>query len=240
MRSWLRRRAGDVERELLLLDRVSDWSILRKLTPHRPEFGRHRGTPIDRYYIGRFLSANVQLIRGSVAEIGDDEYTRRFGGEAVSHSDVLDVDDRNTRRTVAIDLSKTNSVPQDIYDCIICSQTIFQIFDYNSAVGSLYKMLKSDGVTLATVPGISQSVRGALLAGAGADYWRFTSLSAARVFGDVFGDLNVEVCTFGNVLSANAFLHGIVKEELTTDELDYRDPDYEVTIAIKATKCIRK
>ena len=238
MRSWLRRRAQDAGQELLFLDRVTDWSVLRKVRPYRREFGRRRGKPIDRYYIEQFLTTNSSLIRGFVAEIGDDEYTKRFGRAAVSHSDILDVNETNARRTVAIDLSLTNSVPECVYDCIICTQTLFQIFDYDSAIQSLYKMLKPEGVALVTVPGISQSVHGALLAGAGTDFWRFTSISAARIFGQIFGDRNVTVSTYGNVLSATAFLHGIVQEELTQEELDYHDPDYEVSIAVKATKRI--
>ena len=43
---------------------------------------------------------------------------------------------------------------------------------------------------------------------------------------------------YGNVLTATAFLHGLVQEELTRDELEYHDPDYEVIIGIKATKPI--
>ncbi len=46
----------------------------------------------------------------------------------------------------------------------------------------------------------------------------------------------VVVHTYGNVLSATAFLHGLVQEELTRDELEYHDPNYEVTIGVKATK----
>jgi hypothetical protein len=38
------------------------------------------------------------------------------------------------------------------------------------------------------------------------------------------------------VLTATAFLHGLVQEELTQAELEYHDPDYEVTIGVKATK----
>jgi hypothetical protein len=38
------------------------------------------------------------------------------------------------------------------------------------------------------------------------------------------------------VLAATAFLHGLSVEELTEDELDDSDPDYEVTIAIRAMK----
>ena len=46
--------------------------------------------------------------------------------------------------------------------------------------------------------------------------------------------MTVEVA--GNVLSAMAFLQGIAAEELTSEELDYRDPDFETLIGIRARR----
>ena len=42
--------------------------------------------------------------------------------------------------------------------------------------------------------------------------------------------------TYGNVLAATCFLHGIALEELREEELNHNDPDYQVTIAVRATK----
>jgi len=41
---------------------------------------------------------------------------------------------------------------------------------------------------------------------------------------------------YGNVLAATAFLHGLAAEELTREELDHRDPDYELLIGVRAQK----
>jgi hypothetical protein len=38
------------------------------------------------------------------------------------------------------------------------------------------------------------------------------------------------------VLAAIAFLHGLGSEELTEDELNHQDPDYEVMITTRARK----
>lgn len=236
MRSWLRLRYQDAERELLVFDRVTDWSALRRVRPYRPEFGRRRGKCIDRYYIEKFLSTYQESIRGSVAEVGSDDYTMLFGGSRVGHSDVIDVNEKNPRRTITIDLSQTATVPENAFDCVICVQTLFLIPDYPSAVRSLYKMLKPGGVSLITMPGISPVVRGGLLAGAGDDWWRFTARSAKHVFAEVFHSENVVVTSYGNVLSATAFLQGIVQEELTKSELEYYDRDFEVIIGVGATK----
>jgi hypothetical protein len=68
------------------------------------------------------------------------------------------------------------------------------------------------------------------------DYWRFTSLSLRLLFEKSFGAGNVEVQTQGNVLTATAMLHGLSTDELREDEINYRDPDYEVMITVRAVK----
>jgi hypothetical protein len=71
------------------------------------------------------------------------------------------------------------------------------------------------------------------------DYWRFTSLSARRLFEEAFSGGAVEVEAFGNVLAATAFLYGLSSDELRPEERDHFDPDYEVLIAIRAVKGTR-
>ena len=60
------------------------WGDLRRFTPINPVFGLRRGQPVDRYYIEAFLRKNSSDIYGRVMEIGDDTYTRKFGGEHVT------------------------------------------------------------------------------------------------------------------------------------------------------------
>lgn len=234
-RSWLRQR-GITQKGLLLLDRVTDWSVLRRLSPYRPEFGSGRGRCIDRFYIEKFLATHQDSIRGRVAEFGDDRYTQLFGVGKVTQAEVLDLDKNNGRRTLTLDLADTQAAPEDAFDCILCTNVLLLIFDYESAIRTLFKMLRPGGTLLATLPGISQRVRGKMVGGAGSDWWRFTGDSAERIFATAFGDTNVVVQTYGNVLSAVALLHGLVCEELEHHELDSHDPDYEVIIGIKATK----
>jgi SAM-dependent methyltransferase len=236
LRRWLNLRFQGAQRSLIAFDRVTDWSVLRNVRPHRKNFGLNRGEPIDRFYIEVFLANYQELIRGSVAEISDGNYTRRFGGGRVERSDVIDINEKNDQRTMTIDLTQTIATPTDVFDCIICTQTVFEIRDYAAAVRSLFRMLRPGGSLLATVPGITQSVRGEMLGGAGDDWWRFTARSARRAFGEVFPEKSLAIHTYGNVLAATALLHGLVQDELTRDELEYYDPDYEVIIGIKATK----
>ena len=236
LRSWLRSGRTTVRRASVHLNRVTGWPVLRRLQPYHPDFGCSYGNPLDRYYIEHFLSANAEYIRGRVAETGDDSYARLFGGSRVERCEVLDLDEYNPKCTLRLDLAQTASAPQSQFDCILCLQTLFEIYDHAAAVASLYKMLKPGGVLLVSLPGISQKVRGRMLGGAGTDYWRYTADSASLLFAALFGRTNVEISTYGNVLAATAFLNGLVERELTRKQLDFHDPDYEVIIGVRAVK----
>lgn len=236
LRSWLRSRKQDFERKLLVVDRVTNWSVLRRTTPYRPDLGGHRGSYIDRFYIEQFLAAHRECIRGAVAEIQSDEYTRMFGGPGVERSDIIDANTSNEARTLTLDLTQIAAAPQAAFDCIICTQTLLFIRDYPAAIQSLFRMLKPGGFVLATVPGICPVIRGRLIAGVGEDWWRFTARSAQHAFAATFGAENVVVQSYGNVLTATALLHGLVQEELTQAELEFHDADYEVILGVRATK----
>jgi hypothetical protein len=98
----------------------------------------------------------------------------------------------------------------------------------------VHRCLRPGGVVLATGTGISQISRYDM--DRWGEYWRFTSLSARRMFEGIFGAGLVSVTSYGNVLAAVALLQGISANELTPAELDVQDPDYEVLIAIEAVK----
>jgi hypothetical protein len=68
------------------------------------------------------------------------------------------------------------------------------------------------------------------------DYWRFTSAAVQRLFGNVFEFNNVKVEAHGNVLVAMAFFYGMASEDLTAEELNFKDRDYEVLITVRAEK----
>ena len=209
---------------------------LRRLTPISRVFGFDRGTPIDRYYIERFLKTFSGDIEARVLEIGAAEYTRRFGSDRVTHSDVLHAVAGNPVATLIGDLSTGEGIPEDMFDCMILTQTLSCIYDVHRAIASCYRALKPGGVVLATVPGISQISRYDM--DHWGDYWRFTTLSAKKLFEEVFGQGNVKVDAYGNVLAAIAFLQGLAYEELKVGELEYHDPDYELLITVRAVKSL--
>lgn len=230
VRRWLRARRLTVWPPFGLARFVN----LRRLQPVSRVFGLDRGQCIDRYYIENFLRAHAQDIRGHVLEIGDAAYTRHFGGEKVSKSDVLHAQEGSPTATIVADLTCADRVPSDTFDCIIFTQTLQLIYDVQAAIQTLHRILKPGQVLLATFPGISQISRYDM--DRWGDYWRFTTLAARRLFEEVFSSECVQVEAYGNVLAAIGFLHGLAAEELKRGELDYRDPDYEVLITVRAVK----
>jgi SAM-dependent methyltransferase len=205
----------------------------RQVTPVSRNWGYDRGKPVDRYYIENFLAARAADIHGRVLEIGDNAYTRQFGADRVTASEVLHVEEGNPAATIVGDLATGDTIPSDAFDCVILTQTLQFIYDVHAAVRTLHRILKPGGVVLATVPSISSigDVRWEETW-----FWGFTHLSAARLFGEVFESENVTVQPHGNVLSASAFLYGLGSSELQRKELDYQDTHYQVTITVRAVK----
>ena len=234
LRRWLRLQKLQVQRSLLPLDRVTDFSVLRRVRPYRPDFGWHRGKCVDRYYVEQFLMQHSQDIRGRAVEIGENQYLTKFGGDRITHADVLDFVPR-PGVTLLTDLACAPAIPDNSFDCIVCTHTLMAIYDVHAATRTLHRILAPAGVALVTLAGISQIVPNRMNGGAD-DCWRFTRPSAHKLFADVFGREHVTVETFGNVLTATALLHGLVVDELTPEEFAHNDPDYPTIVAVRAVK----
>lgn len=204
---------------------------IRRLQPLSDHWGFERGTPIDRYYIERFLDQESSRIRGRVLEVADPGYTRRFGRD-VARADVLDVDAANRAATFIADLAKADGLPGDAFDCFILTQTLQYVYDLESAIRHVRRVLRPGGAVLCTMPAVSRIGKTYL----DNEYWRFTTASAARLFGEVFGDESVEVRARGNVLTSVAFLMGMASEELSSRELESDDPFFPVVITVCASK----
>lgn len=211
-----------------------DFENLRRLTPISRCWGGDRGLPIDRYYIEKFLTAHAEDVQGYVLEVGDNQYTQRFGGHRVTKSDIVDVSEGNTKATLVADLSCGSSLPSAEFDCIICTQTLQYVFPVKSAIRTLHRLLNPGGVLLGTFPGISKIDRSGMEEWG--EYWRFTTLSVKRLFEEFFMTQNFHISTYGNVFTAIAFLHGLAADELDESELAYLDSDYPLIISVRAVK----
>lgn len=196
-------------------------------------YGDDRGTPVDRFYIDGFIRDNRHRIRGRVLEVAEDTYSRQFGS-GIDSIDVLHYEEGTPGATLIGDLSRPETLPSDRFDCFICTQTIHVIYNYQDAIRGARQLLKPGGILLCTLSGIAQISRYDM--DRWGDYWRFTTLSAQRSFGEVFGSPNVTVDYSGNCYAAINFLRGISLEELDRNKLGVKDPNYPILITIIASK----
>jgi SAM-dependent methyltransferase len=168
-----------------------------------------------------------------VLEIAAPDYTNRFGKD-VAQVDILMATEGNPEATLVGDLADAPHIPADAFDCAIVTQTLQFVWDTRAALATLHRILAPGGVLLATVPGLTKisppedEEYG--------EWWHFTARSVQRLAEEAFGEGNVEARSYGNVLSATAFLYGLAASDLRPEELDARDRLYEVTIGLRAVK----
>lgn len=212
------------------------WGDLRRIEPASRSFGFDRGTPIDRVYIESFLSEHADAITGDILEIGDNQYTQKFG-KHIKRSVVLagSVPDAEC---YSGDLTNVQSLATlGRFDCVIATQVLNFIFELDAAMHGIKSLLKENGVVLVTLAGLAPVSR--YDAERWGDYWRFSDMSAKKLFEKHF-ESGVDITCFGNLISATGILHGLSAEELRRDEMAHTDPDYQVLIGVKATNLARQ
>ncbi len=225
--------ASNLIRKKIVLSKPMFWNNFRTLDPVSRKFGFDRGKPIDRFYIEDFLKKHSTEIRGQVIEVGELIYTRQFGHD-VKQADVITAEPNSSGSVKITDLTKTATLPDSIYDCFICTQTLNVIYNFNDAIKGAHLLLKKEGVVLATVAGVCQISR--YDAERWGDYWRFTPMSIQKAFAEIFGEENVTVDYYGNCLAAISLLKGLASHELSAEELNHKDQDYPVIITVVARK----
>ena len=223
-------RAAYVEHRRQRPPRLGD---LRRVTPIDPNWGFERGTPIDRVYVERFVRGHAGDIRGRVLEIAAPDYTSRFG-QSVTSVDVLMADEGNPQATIVGDLTDAPHVADDRFDCAIVTQTLQFVYDVRAALRTLHRILATEGVLLVTVPGLTKI--SPTEDAAYGEWWHYTARSLRRLGAEAFGDANVEVESYGNVLAATGFLYGLAASDLRPAELEAHDPLYEVVVGMRAVK----
>jgi SAM-dependent methyltransferase len=225
-------RQKPTRRHLRRLVRPALLGTLRWNAPVSRRFGYDRGTPVDRYYIERFLEANRASIRGRVLEVKDSSYTDRFGAD-VTDREVLDADASNPLVTIVADLATSETIPDNSFECFILTQTLQYIDNVQAAVAHAYRILRPRGTLLATVPTLGQIVdkQPHLV-----DRWRFTPASCSSLFGEVFGPEAVDVRTYGSCITSIAYIAGMAQEELSSRELELDDPEFALLVAVKGVK----
>jgi len=205
----------------------------KNIFPASRLFGFDRGKPIDRYYIEKFLSEHHTSIRGNVLEVSEDTYSKMFGSQ-IQRIDILHVSNENNRATIIGDLTQTITLPEDSFNCFICTQTLNFIYDFKKAIEGIKHLLKPGGTALITVAGICQVSK--YDEERWGDFWRFCPNGIEKSFQEVFGKDQVNVFVYGNCEAAVSLLQGLAVNEKQKRFLDRADSEYPVTIGIVAKK----
>jgi SAM-dependent methyltransferase len=142
----------------------------------------------------------------------------------------LHIDDSNPQATLVADLTMSNDLPTEAFDCIVCTHVLHVIYEVEKVIGELHRILRPDGVLLIAVPHISmQDPREGEL-------WRFTPEGLRRALASAFLPDAITVHAYGNSLTAAGDLRGVVASEFAPDELSAHDPWFPVEVCARATK----
>ena len=205
------------------------WGNLRRVLPFSDRFGFDRGTPVDRYYLHRFLDAHRDLITGDVLEIQTDGYARRYGHD-LGRVDSVDVV-ASFRPTFLCDLAHSGDVlPSSAYDCFLLPNTFQHLREPEAALAHALRVVKPGGVILASSAGFLPLIADA------PDYWRLSEAGWVELTGRVWKGCDVQVESHGNCLVSVAAMLGLTLEELSPAELDVRDPRYPVLVVVRCRK----
>ena len=205
------------------------WGNLRRTSPFSDNFGFDRGTPVDRYYLHKFLDSHRSEIRGRVLEIQLPGYTRQYGSD-LSETHSIDISS-DFQPTYACDLALADDViPSNYYDCFLLPNTLCVLRDIESSLRNALRVVRPGGVVLATTAAFVPLTPGA------PDYWHLSAAGWQELAGRVWKGNEFQVESHGNCLAAVASMLGLAQEELSPAELDVRDDRYPVLITLRCQK----
>lgn len=205
---------------------------LGRPAPIEETLGVGRGGPVDRVYIDEFVARHASDIAGRVLEVKSARYASQLGDpdEIV----VVDIDPNNRKASVIADLCDAPQLADDSFDCVLLTQVLQLVDSLERTIATTHRCLRPGGVVLATMPGITRL--SPIAHEREHELWRLTALSARRLFAASFGTENVEVTSYGNVLTAAAMLYGLGLRDLKRSDIAVHDPSYEVILGVRAVK----
>jgi SAM-dependent methyltransferase len=206
------------------------WGNLRRPTPFSATFGYDRGTPIDRYYLDRFLTEEGGSIRGVVGEIAGTTLVDAYGGSRVTRTEVIDLDDTNPRVTLLADLGRPSSLPSSRFDCLVVVQTLQYVAEPDVAIANCIQALRPGGTLLLALPALAAHDDHERDED---DHWRFWPGGVAALATRVAPGASVRTVAYGNLVTALAFLHGLAAEELRPAELAHTDLRFPVVVCAR-------
>jgi hypothetical protein len=231
-KQWLGPRMTTVARVVMRGQDMPRWGNLRRTAPLSDSFGFDRGTPIDRFYLDRFLTAHRGAISGDVLEIQVPSYAQRFG---TNLRDVHTLDLRTEfSPTYHCDLADAAAiVPSARYDCFLLPNTLQHLRRLEPALTQALRIVRPGGTILASAAALLR------LTAPEEDFWRLTA-AAWRIIADrVWPQCEIDIHAHGNCLAATAAMYGIAVEELTEDELLVQDDRFPVLVTLRCQKPLR-
>ena len=226
----LKKLIGSITSRFIRLTGRNRFLVLEELQPFSRDFGYSYGTPVDRFYINNFIHKHAKDIRGKIYEIGDDQYSSKFS-QKNSLIVILNAHDKYSD-SIRIDLNEKNFNLYNSADCIVLTQTLNFVYNFQNAISEVFNILKPGGVCLLTVAGLSQISRFDM--NRWGDFWRFTDLSIKSMLSENFTIFEVE--SFGNYYASVSFLAGIPLEKLNQELLNFNDEDYQLIIGARMEK----
>lgn len=199
------------------------------------DYGDSRGTPITRFYIQHFFSNLIPFDWGNCLEFGDNRYINHFGRNVTKNYTFIFSDKFSEQGNIINgDLTKFSILPKEKFDLIVCTNVLNFIFDIESAVRGITRMLKINGKCIITLDGPSSHISRYDMDRWG-DFWRFTNLSARLAFEKE--NFIIEQCEmYGNPYACSAQLNGFSFQDIEQSKLFPSDQDYQLLIALFLTK----
>jgi hypothetical protein len=208
---------------------LANWGNLRRTEPLSDQFGFDRGTPIDRFYLHRFLEAERSAITGDVLEIQVPSHAHRFGHD-LKRVDTLDITP-DFSPTYLCDLAEAGTVvPEESYDCFLLPNTLQHLLRLEEALTQALRIVRPGGVILASAANLVR------LTSSTDDFWRLTAAAWRLVTSRVWNGCAIDVRAHGNCLAVVAATYGLAVEELSTKELAVDDDRFPVLTTIKCVK----
>ncbi len=208
------------------------WGNLRRAEPFPRSSGRARLATIVDAYVDEFVLSVAEDLHGEVLETGLGRYAARFGGHRVTGTQLQDADPSNRQATIVADLSEPDCLPEARFQSVLMIQTLQREVDVDVALRNGWRALAPGGTLLVSVPCIAR-----LEAGDEAhDHWRFTPSGLELSIRRACPGTEIQVRSYGNLITATAALMGLAKDELTLAEVGLSDSAYPVVTCARARK----
>jgi peptidoglycan/xylan/chitin deacetylase (PgdA/CDA1 family)/SAM-dependent methyltransferase len=204
---------------------------LFRVTPINRDWGWGHGIPLDRPFIDRFIQTHRGDLYGRILEVKEPEYTSRYARPG-SQIDILDIDRANKAATIVDDLQSCAQIEDNTYDCLILTQVLQLVPDFQSAIATAARILRPGGILLLTVCGITQGVS----SNEGSFSWSFFQPGLKHALSTHFDTKKLLLHSHGNVGLAASFLMGLTTADVPPDLLLFEDREYPIVVTARALK----